>query len=164
VPPNHVEQLVKSELPAISNAFLVGDRKKFLTMLITIKTQMAPDSGMPLDDLAEEAIQWMQDLGLNYRKLSDILNNGPDPTVLQGKSIFINFLKFLTKYFSIFIAIQKGIERANKKAISQAQKVQKFRILAQDFSMTTGEYGPTMKVKRNVVVDKYKDVIEKMYD
>lgn len=143
MPPNHVEQLVKSELPAISNAFLVGDRKKFLTMLITIKTQMAPDSGLPLDDLAEEAVQWMRDLGLNYKKLSDILN-GPDPIVLQ--------------------AIQSGIDRANKKSISNAQKVQKFRILEQDFSMTTGEYGPTMKVKRNVVVDKYKDVIEKMYD
>lgn len=105
---------------------------------------MAPDSGMPLDDLAEETLKWMNDLGLNFRKLSDILNNGPDPTVLQ--------------------AIQKGIDRANKKAISNAQKVQKFRILAQDFSMTTGEYGPTMKVKRNVVIDKYRDVIEKMYD
>lgn len=144
IPPNHVEQLVKSELPAISNAFLVGDRKKYLTMLITFKTQMAPDSGIPLDDLAEETIKWMHDLGLNYRKLSDILNNGPDPTVLQ--------------------AIQKGIDKANKKAISHAQKVQKFRVLPQDFSMTTGEYGPTMKVKRNVVIDKYNDVIEKMYD
>lgn len=57
-------------------------------MLITIKTQMAHDSGMPLDDLAEEAIQWMQDLGLNYTKLSEILN-GPDPTVLQGEFIYI---------------------------------------------------------------------------
>lgn len=143
IPPNHVEQLVKSEVPAISNAFLVGDRKKYLTILITLKTQMAPDSGIPLDDLAEETRLWMKELGLNHKKLSDILS-GPDPIVLQ--------------------AIQQGIERANRKSISNAQKVQKFRILSQDFSMTTGEYGPTMKVKRNVVIEKYKDVIEKMYE
>jgi long-chain-fatty-acid--CoA ligase ACSBG len=135
---------VKSEIPAISNAFLVGDRKKYLTILLTLKTQMAPESGMPLDELAEETLKWMNQLGLPYTRLSEILDNGPDPTVLQ--------------------AIQHGIDRANKKAISQAQKVQKFRILSQDFSMTTGEYGPTMKVKRNVVIDKYRDVIEKMYD
>lgn len=59
-------------------------------MLITIKTQMAPDSGIPLDDLAEEAVKWMKDLGLNYKKLSEILNNGPDPIVLQGKILLIN--------------------------------------------------------------------------
>lgn len=135
---------MKAEIPAISNAFLVGDRKKYLTLLITLKTQMAPESGIPLDDLAEETLKWLQNMDLHYTKLSEILENGPDPTVLQ--------------------AIQHGIERANKKAISNAQKVQKFRILSQDFSMATGEYGPTMKVKRNVVIDKYKEVIEKMYD
>jgi long-chain-fatty-acid--CoA ligase ACSBG len=93
--------------------------------------------------LAVETIKWMHDLNLSYTKLSDILNAGPDPYVLKS--------------------IQEGIDRANKKAISNAQKIQKFRILPQDFSITGGEYGPTMKVKRNVVIDKYKDIIESMY-
>lgn len=143
VPPNHCEMLVKSEISAISNAFLVGDKKKFLTILIALKTQMAPDTGAPLDDLAMETLKWLDSLDLKYTKLTEILNAGPDPIVMQ--------------------ALQSGVDKANRNAISNAQKIQKFALLPHDFSIPTGEFGPTLKVKRNVVNDKYKDIIELLY-
>lgn len=143
VPPNHCEMLVKSEISAISNAFLVGDKKKFLTVLIALKTQMAPDTGAPLDELSIETLKWLDSLDLKYTKLSEIMSAGPDPVVMR--------------------ALQSGIDRANKNAISNAQKIQKFALLPHDFSIATGEVGPTMKLKRNVVNDKYKDIIESLY-
>lgn len=138
-----IEQLVKLEIPSISNAFVVGDKRKYLIILITLKTQMTPETGHPLDALALETIKWLETMDLKYTKLSEILEAGPDPKVLK--------------------AIQDATERANKKAISNAQRVQKFAILPQDFSIPTGEIGPTLKVKRNIVLEKYGDIIEKLY-
>uniref|UniRef100_A0A2M3YZ03 long-chain-fatty-acid--CoA ligase n=1 Tax=Anopheles braziliensis TaxID=58242 RepID=A0A2M3YZ03_9DIPT len=143
IPPVHVENLVKNELPFVSNAFLVGDKRKFLTMLITLKTQMNLDTGAPKDELTPDTIAALKEFGAEYSKLSEIHAAGPCPKVLK--------------------AIQEGIDRANLKAISNAQKIQKFALLKEDFSVPGGELGPTLKVKRNVVVEKNKDIIEQFY-
>jgi long-chain-fatty-acid--CoA ligase ACSBG len=142
IPPVLIENLVKSECSALSNTFLVGDKRKFLTMLVTLKTEMNGD-GAPKDELAPETLKWLQGMNLQYKKLSEVLAAGPDTKVVQ--------------------AIQEAIDRANKKSISNAQKVQKFAILPHEFTIPTGELGPTMKLKRNVVAEKYNDIIDKFY-
>ena len=60
-------------------------------------------------------------------------------------------------------AIQKGIDKANLKAASKAQKVQKLVLLDGDLSVPGGELTGTQKLKRNVVNEKYAKQIESMY-
>jgi long-chain acyl-CoA synthetase len=58
--------------------------------------------------------------------------------------------------------VQKELDRANSN-YAQVEQVKKFAILDHDLSIETGELTPTLKVKRNVVHDRYADLFESMY-
>lgn len=63
---------------------------------------------------------------------------------------------------TLLAEVQSAIDEANK-TVSHAEAIKKFRILPDDFTEETGEMTPTLKVKRNVVVDKFDDQIEAIY-
>jgi len=46
---------MKLEMPFISNVMLVGDKKKFITMLVTLKCDTNPEDGSPTNTLAMAA-------------------------------------------------------------------------------------------------------------
>ncbi len=58
--------------------------------------------------------------------------------------------------------IQAEIDRANAK-YAQVEQVKKFAILDHDLSQATGELTPTLKVKRNVVNEQYKELFDSLY-
>jgi long-chain acyl-CoA synthetase len=58
--------------------------------------------------------------------------------------------------------VQKELDRANSN-YAQVEQVKKFKVLDHDLSIETGELTPTLKVKRNVVYDRYGDLFESMY-
>ena len=58
--------------------------------------------------------------------------------------------------------IQAHLDRINQK-FARVEQVKKFAILPRDLSQEGGELTPTMKVKRNVVADKYAAQVEEMY-
>jgi long-chain acyl-CoA synthetase len=68
----------------------------------------------------------------------------------------------LCKAPEIQALIQEEIDRANSK-YAQVEQVKKFCILDHDLSQATGELTPTLKVKRNVVNEKYKDLFDALY-
>uniref|UniRef100_A0A8B9FZF4 Long-chain-fatty-acid--CoA ligase ACSBG2 n=2 Tax=Amazona collaria TaxID=241587 RepID=A0A8B9FZF4_9PSIT len=142
IPPVPIEDAVKAAVPIVSNAMLVGDKAKFIAMLLTLKCNVNEDTGEPRDDLTPEAIEYCQRLGSKATKVSEIIRS---------------------KDKEVYAAIQNGIEAVNEKAISNAQKIQKWTLLEKDFSIFSGELGPTMKLKRPVVLEKYKEHIAQFY-
>ncbi|XP_068461365.1 long-chain-fatty-acid--CoA ligase ACSBG2-like isoform X2 [Clinocottus analis] len=141
IPPVPIEDSVKAEVPIISNAILIGDKLKFLSMLLTLKC-VVDDNGDPTDELSPEALTFCQQHNVTATKVSEITAN---------------------KEPAIYNAIQEGMERVNAKATSNAQKIQKWVILERDFSVNGGELGPTLKLRRPIVVKMNQEKINELY-
>ena len=58
--------------------------------------------------------------------------------------------------------IQAAVDEANK-AVSKAEAIKSFRILATDFTEEGGELTPSLKLKRNVVLKQHADEIAAIY-
>ncbi|XP_007442007.1 long-chain-fatty-acid--CoA ligase ACSBG2 [Python bivittatus] len=142
IPPIPIEDAIKEAVPILSNVMLVGDKAKYLVMLMTIKSKVNLETGLSEDELTPEAIEFCQKLGSKSTKVSDIVGN---------------------KDVAVYTAIQKGVLKVNEHATSNAQKIQKWVLLDKDFSIQGGELGPTMKLKRPVVVKMYQDQIQQLY-
>uniref|UniRef100_A0A8D2DRH0 long-chain-fatty-acid--CoA ligase n=1 Tax=Sciurus vulgaris TaxID=55149 RepID=A0A8D2DRH0_SCIVU len=142
VAPVPIETLVKEKIPIVSNAMLVGDRAKFLSVLLTLKCETDRKTGVPLNKLSLEVIDFCRSLGSQASTVTEILR--------QQDQL-------------VYAAIQRGIDAVNQEATSDAQRIQKWAILEKDFSIPGGELGPTTKMKRQFIAQKYKAQIESFY-
>lgn len=61
------------------------------------------------------------------------------------------------------ISLYKEKIKELQHQLADYEKVKKFTLMPAEFDINTGEITPTLKVKRNVVLKKYADIIEKMY-
>ncbi len=68
----------------------------------------------------------------------------------------------LARESAVQALVQEALDRANAK-YAQVEQVKRFAILDHDLSQETGELTPTLKVKRNVVNEKYADVLDRLY-
>eukprot|EP00164_Ancoracysta_twista_P000264 GFYU01000373.1.p1 GENE.GFYU01000373.1~~GFYU01000373.1.p1 ORF type:complete len:733 (-),score=291.21 GFYU01000373.1:191-2323(-) len=134
VAPVPVEDAIKSNCPGLSNVMMVGDKRKYNVALVTLKTKQL-DDGSFSDQLIGEAT-----------------SVGTATTVSEAKQ---------DKSWETYIT--NGIAAYNKTAVSNAAKVQKFRILDTDFSVNGGELTATMKLRREIVSQKYASVIDGLY-
>ncbi len=71
-------------------------------------------------------------------------------------------LEALARHPDVRALVQAHLDKANEK-YAQVEKVKKIAILGHDLSQETGELTPTLKVKRNVVNEKYRALFDELY-
>lgn len=86
----------------------------------SLQCNLNAESGEPEDEMTPEAIEFCHRLGSKATRVSEI-TGGRDRAV--------------------YAAIQDGINRVNEKSASNAQRIQKWTVLARDFSIASGELG-----------------------
>jgi long-chain acyl-CoA synthetase len=125
VAPQYIENMFKGE-GLVSNILVYGDRRKFITALITL----SPDG---IKAFAKRH-------GIEYNDLSELARH---PLVKQDIDDLV---------------------KTKNDALASFERIKKFTILEHDFTAETEELTPTFKVKRKVVTEKYKSILDSMYD
>ena len=104
-----------------------------MSALITFKVDIDPKTGVPSKNLTAEAkIAFKKNCGLDL--------STSDEAIVEPK---------------VSAYIKQCMEATNKKSVSRAAHIRKFKLLAEDFSIPGGELTPTLKLKRKVTEKKY---------
>lgn len=142
IAPVPIEDKFKELCPAVSNIMMVGDKRKYNVCLITLKTELNPETGMSTGKLIGDAARLDKSITTDAQ------------AVAASK----------TKGSTWQAYLQKGLDELNNKySVSNAQKIQKFAVLPGDFSEKGGELTATLKLKRSVAEKIHADVIEALY-
>jgi long-chain acyl-CoA synthetase len=141
---------------------VITDRKKDLIITAGGKN-IAPQNieGMfKQDPLFEQVVV----IGDNRKYLVALFNLNHDESARLAKQAGVNFTKpeelFDNDTFKKIV--DQHMEELNKN-LARVETIKYYRILKNTFSEQTGELTPSLKVKRKVVMNKYKEVIESMY-
>ena len=62
------------------------------------------------------------------------------------------------------LALYRELIDSFNKFFNHVEQVKKFELLPNEWTVDTGELTPTLKLKRKVIMEKYKEMIERIYE
>lgn len=80
----------------------------------------------------------------------------------EDKGIAATTKEEIAKNTDVIAVIQKEVNEINK-TLGQVEEIKRFRLLTDEWTPETGEMSPTLKLKRNVIGQKYSSVIEDIF-
>ena len=92
----------------------------------------------------------------NYQEIDQCMVYG------DGKNYLVALIVINREFKEKKEKINEIINKINEN-LTLVEKIKKFYLLNENFSIENGLLTPTMKVKRNKVINKYKNILEKFY-
>lgn len=83
-----------------------------------------------------------------------LANNGEDPNISVAQA---------AEHPKVLAEIQHAVDRANTR-VSRAESIRKFVVLDGEFTEANGTLTPKMSIKRHVILEKYRGIIEGIYN
>ncbi len=84
-------------------------------------------------------------------------------TWMQGKGIAFTTPEEATRNADVLKMYKEVVEKINEN-FNHVEQVKKFELLPREWSIETGEMTPKMSLKRKIIMEKYRDAIERIYD
>lgn len=142
IAPLIIEDNFKDVCPPCSNIMVIGENQKFLCAFVTFKVEIdMGKGGLATNQLTSEARNFFKNqLGLDLKTSEEACKNE-------------KVHKFIEECFA----------KTNKKAVSRAAHIRKWKLIPQDFSIVGGELTPTLKLKRKVTEKKFQTLVDEMY-
>jgi long-chain acyl-CoA synthetase len=81
---------------------------------------------------------------------------------LPGAADLVGDMDRFSRHPDVVNLVTRGMDELNRTLASH-ETIKRFAILPADFTQESGELTPSLKVKRKVVVDRYRDQIERLY-
>ena len=79
--------------------------------------------------------------------------------VFSGDNIYVQ----LNKFKDVLSYTEKYYVDEVNANLASFEQIKKFAVLSNEFSIAEGEMTPTLKMKRNVIEDRYREVIDQLY-
>jgi long-chain acyl-CoA synthetase len=156
--------LKTGDLGSIDDGFLkIVGRKKEIIVLSNGKN-VAPallENLLKENHLISQAFIYGD--GKSYLVALVTLNQAEVKALARANKIGVSDYARLTKNELIRQSVKETVGRANAR-VSSSEQIKKYEILTRDFQPERGEVTPTLKLKRNIIAEKYKDLLTKFYE
>ncbi|MCG8418856.1 MAG: long-chain fatty acid--CoA ligase [Proteobacteria bacterium] len=146
--PANIENEIRAADSLISQAHAHGDKRPYLTALVTIG--------------ASEAVEYARDRGLINPGEADRILSALAQNPLARPDGLSEVIRSVIGDSELRTRIVAAVRRANQQ-LARVETIKKIHLLDREFSIEENEMTPTFKVKRKAVEQKFADIFDQLY-
>ena len=147
--PANIEAAIKVQDPIISQVHAHGDRRPYVTALVTLSPS--------------DAVEWAAGRGLVDGGEAERIRRALLDDPLSRPEGLDDVIAKVADHPEIRARVIAAVRRGNE-GLAQVEKVKRVLLLSRELSVDEGEITPTMKVKRKAIETKFAPQFDEIYD